>query len=65
MTEKKDDLTECIRWLEVIYWESANTDGLCGSKTKRYKKIIAYLYELQEARKTFRKTQEVLNMWDD
>ena len=29
------------------------------------KKIVTYLKELQEARKTFRKTQEMLNMWDD
>ena len=58
MTEKKDELTECMRWLEVIYWESVNTDGLSGSKAKRYKQVIDYLKELQEARKTFRKTQE-------
>ena len=65
VTEKKDELTECIRWLEVIYWESVNTDGLSGSKAKRYKQVIDYLHELQEARKTFRKTREIISMWDD
>ena len=66
MTEKKDELTECMRWLEVIYWESVNTDGLSsGSKAKRYKQVIDYLKELQEVRKTLRKTHEMLNMWDD
>lgn len=39
--------------------------GQHDEKIKRYKKIITYLKELQEARKTFRKTREMLNMWDD
>ena len=65
MPEKKDDLAECIRWLEVIYWELVNTDGLSGNKAKRYKQVIDYLYELQEARKTFKRTSEIINMWDD
>lgn len=65
MTEKKDDLKDCISWLEVIYWESVNTDGLSGSKSKRYKQVIDYLYELQEARKTFRKAQEMISVWND
>lgn len=67
VTEKKDELTEFIEQLETDVGMSQviNDCGQHDEKIKRYKKIIAYLKELQEARKTFRKAQEVLNMWND
>lgn len=67
VTEKKDELTEFIEQLEIDVGMSQviNDCGQHDEKIKRYKKIIAYLKELQEARKTFRKTHEMLNMWDD
>ena len=43
-------------------------EGFEGEYDKEFevlKKIVTYLKELQEARKTFRKTHEILNMWDD
>ena len=67
VTEKKDELTEFIEQLETDVGMSQviNDCGQHDEKIKRYKKIITYLKELQEARKTFRKTHEMLNMWDD
>ena len=43
-------------------------EGFEGEYDKEFevlKRIVTYLKELQEARKTFRKTREMLNMWDD
>lgn len=67
MTEKKDDLSELIDYLEKHYAieQSINTKGQYDHLVKRYKQVIDYLYELQEARKTFKRTSEIINMWDD
>ena len=67
VTEKKDELTEFIEQLETDVGMSQviNDCGQHDEKIKRYTKIIAYLKELQEVRKTLRKTHEMLNMWDD
>lgn len=67
VTEKKDDLAELIEYLEKHYaiQQSINSKGQYDHLVKRYKQVINYLYELQEARKTFKRTSEIINMWDD
>lgn len=67
MSEKKDDLAELIEYLEKHYAieQKINTKGQYDHLVKRYKQVIDYLYELQEARKTFKRTSEIISMWDD
>ena len=68
MTEKKDDLAELIERIEITLNMREKLEGFEGEYNKEFevlKKIVTYLKELQEARKTFRKAQEMLNMWDD
>lgn len=67
VTEKKDGLSELIEYLEKHYAieQSINHKGQYDHLVKRYKQVIDYLYELQEARKTFKRTQEIMSMWDD
>lgn len=68
MTEKKDDLAELIERIEITLNMRKKLEDYQGEYDKEFevlKKIVTYLKELQEARKTFRKTQEMLNMWDD
>lgn len=68
MTEKKDDLAELIERIEITLSMKEKLENYQGEYDKEFKvlkKIVTYLKELQEARKTFRKTQEMLNMWDD
>ena len=68
MPEKKDDLAELIEQIEITLTMREKLEGFEGEYNKEFevlKKIVTYLKELQEARKTFRKTQEMLNMWDD
>lgn len=68
MPEKKDDLAELIEWIEITLNMREKLEGFEGEYNKEFevlKKIVTYLKELQEARKTFRKIQEMLNMWDD
>lgn len=62
-----DDLAELIEYLEKHYaiQQSINTKGQYDHLVKRYKQVIDYLYELQEARKTFKKVQGIMSMWDD
>ena len=68
MPEKKDDLAELIEQIEITLTMREKLENYEGEYNKEFKvlmKIVTYLKELQEARKTFRKTQEMLNMWDD
>ena len=68
MPEKKDDLAELIERIEITLSMKEKLEGYQGEYDKEFevlKKIVTYLKELQEARKTFRKTQETLSMWDD
>lgn len=68
MMEKKDDLAELIERIEITLNMREKLEDYQGEYDKEFevlKKIVTYLKELQEARKTFRKTQEMLNMWDD
>lgn len=68
MPEKKDDLAELIERIEITLNMREKLEDYQGEYDKEFevlKKIVTYLKELQEARKTFRKTQEMLNMWDD
>lgn len=68
MTEKKDDLAELIERIEITLSMREKLEDYQGEYDKEFevlKKIVTYLKELQEARKTFRKTHEILNMWDD
>ena len=68
MAEKKDDLAELIERIEITLNMREKLEDYQGEYDKEFevlKKIVTYLKELQEARKTFRKTQEMLNMWDD
>jgi len=68
MTEKKDDLAELIERIEITLSMREKLEDYQGEYDKEFevlKKIVTYLKELQEARKTFSKTQEMLNMWDD
>ena len=68
MTEKKDDLAELIERIEITLSMKEKLEDFEGEYNKEFevlKRIVTYLYELQEVRKTFRKTHEMLNMWDD
>lgn len=68
MTEKKDDLAELIERIEITLNMREKLEDYQGEYDKEFevlKRIVTYLKELQEARKTFRETQEMLNMWDD
>ena len=68
MPEKKDDLAELIERIEITLNMREKLEDYQGEYDKEFevlKKIVTYLKELQEARKTFRKTREMLNMWDD
>lgn len=68
MPEKKDDLAELIERIEITLNMREKLEDYQGEYDKEFevlKKIVTYLKELQEARKTFRKTHEMLNMWDD
>ena len=68
MTEKKDDLAELIERIEITLNMREKLEDYQGEYDKEFevlKRIVTYLKELQEARKTFRKAQEMLNMWDD
>ena len=68
MTEKKDDLAKLIEQIEITLTMREKLEDYQGEYDKEFevlKRIVTYLKELQEARKTFRKTQEMLNMWDD
>ena len=68
MTEKKADLAELIERMEITLNMREKLEDYQGEYDKEFevlKRIVTYLKELQEARKTFRKTQEMLNMWDD
>ena len=68
MTEKKDDLAELIERIEITLTMREKLEDYEGEYNKEFKvlkRIVTYLKELQEARKTFRKAQEMLNMWDD
>ncbi len=68
MAEKKDDLAELIERIEITLSMKEKLEDFEGEYNKEFevlKRIVTYLYELQEVRKTFRKTHEMLNMWDD
>ena len=68
MPEKKDDLAKLIERIEITLNMREKLEDYQGEYDKEFevlKKIVTYLKELQEARKTFRKTHEMLNMWDD
>ena len=68
MPEKKDDLAELIEQIEITLTMREKLENYEGEYNKEFKvlmKIVTYLKELHEARKTFRKTQEMLNMWGD
>ena len=68
MTEKKDDLAELIERIEITLNMKEKLEGFEGEYDKEFevlKKIVTYLKELQEARKTFKRTSEIINMWDD
>lgn len=65
MTEKKDDLAELIERIEITLSMREKLEDYQGEYDKEFevlKKIVTYLKELQEARKTFRKTHEMLSM---
>ena len=68
MPEKKDDLAELIEQIEITLTMREKLEGFEGEYDKEFKvlmKIVTYLKELQEARKTFKRTSEIINMWDD
>lgn len=68
MTEKKDDLAELIERIEITLTmreKLEDYEGEYDKELKILKKIVTYLKELQEARKTFKRTSEIINMWDD
>ena len=68
MPEKKDDLAELIERIEITLSMKEKLEGFEGEYNKEFevlKKIVTYLKELQEARKTFKRTSEIINMWDD
>ena len=68
MTEKKDDLAELIERIEITLSMREKLEDYQGEYDKEFevlKKIVTYLKELQEARKTFKRTSEIINMWDD
>ena len=68
MPEKKDDLAELIEQIEITLTMREKLEGFEGEYNKEFevlKRIVTYLKELQEARKTFRRTREIMSMWDD
>ena len=68
MTEKKDDLAELIERIEITLSMKEKLEGFEGEYNKEFevlKRIVTYLKELQEARKTFKKVQEIMSIWDD
>ena len=68
MPEKKDDLAELIERIEITLTmreKLENYEGEYDKEFKVLKRIVTYLKELQEARKTFKRTSEIINMWDD
>ena len=68
MTEKKDDLAELIERIEITLNMREKLEDYQGEYDKEFevlKRIVTYLKELQEARKTLRKTQEIMSMWKD
>ena len=68
MPEKKDDLAELIEQIEITLTMREKLENYKGEYNKEFKvlmKIVTYLKELQEARKTFKRTSEIINMWDD
>ena len=68
MSEKKDDLAELIEQIEITLTMREKLENYEGEYDKEFevlKKIVTYLKELQEARKTFKRTSEIINMWDD
>lgn len=68
MSEKKDDLAELIERIEITLNMREKLEGFEGEYDKEFevlKRIVTYLKELQEARKTFKRTSEIINMWDD
>lgn len=68
MSEKKDDLAELIERIEITLSMKEKLEGFEGEYDKEFevlKRIVTYLKELQEARKTFKRTSEIINMWDD
>ena len=68
MAEKKDDLAELIERIEITLNMREKLEDYEGQYNKEFevlKRIVTYLKELQEARKTFKRTHEILNMWDD
>ena len=68
MPEKKDDLAELIERIEITLSMKEKLEGFEGEYNKEFevlKRIVTYLKELQEARKTFKRTQEIMSMWDD
>ena len=68
MSEKKDDLAELIERIEITLNMREKLEDYQGEYDKEFevlKKIVTYLKELQEARKTFKRTSEIINMWDD
>lgn len=68
MPEKKDDLAELIERIEITLSMKEKLEGFEGEYNKEFevlKRIVTYLKELQEARKTFKRTSEIISMWDD
>ena len=68
MPEKKDDLAELIEQIEITLTMREKLEGFEGEYDKEFevlKKIVTYLKEFHEARKTFKRTSEIINMWDD
>lgn len=68
MTEKKDDLAELIERIEITLSMKEKLEGFEGEYNKEFevlKRIVTYLKELQEARKTFKRTSEIISMWGD
>ena len=58
MTEKKDDLAELIERIEITLTmreKLENYEGEYDKEFKVLKRIVTYLKELQEVRKTFKK----------
>lgn len=68
MTEKKDDLAELIERIEITLSMKEKLEDYEGEYDKEFKvlkRIVTYLKELQEARKTFKRTSEIISMWDN
>lgn len=68
MSKKKDDLAELIERIEITLNMREKLEDYEGEYNKEFKvlkRIVTYLKELQEARKTFKRTSEIISMWDD